>query len=77
MRTLDTICRRLVAFTLTCAQFAAAAHAQDLISTERISLAIDSAFQSDARVVGELRIPGSDRDRLPAVLIVNSSPGFD
>lgn len=77
MRALDTICRRLVALTLTCAQFAAAAHAQDLISTERISLAIDSAFQSDARVVGELRIPSSDRDRLPAVLIVNSSPGFD
>jgi dienelactone hydrolase len=67
----------LVVLALTCAQFTTAAHAQDSTSSERISLAINSAFQSDARVVGELRIPRLDRDRLPAVLIVNSSPGFD
>ena len=77
MRALETICQRLVVLTLTCAQFTAAAHAQDLVLMERISLAINSAFQPDARVIGELRIPNSNRDRLPAVLIVNSSPGFD
>jgi len=77
MRALQTISQHLVVLALTCAQFTAAAHAQDSISIEPISLAINSAFQSDARVIGELRIPNLDRARLPAVLIVNSSPGFD
>ena len=77
MRTREAMNRRLAVLTLTCAQFTAAAHAQDLVSMESISLAINSPFQRDARVVGELRIPNSNRDRLPAVLIVNSSPGFD
>jgi dienelactone hydrolase len=67
----------LAVLALTCAQFTVAAHARDSISIETASLAINSAFQSDARVIGELRIPSSGRDRLPAVLIVNSSPGFD
>ena len=70
-------CQRLLLLALTCAELTAAAHAQDPISIETISLAINSSFQSDARVIGELRIPNSTRDRLPAVLIVNSSPGFD
>jgi dienelactone hydrolase len=77
MKALEKMCQHLVVLMLTCAQFTAAAHAQDLVLMEKISLAINRAFQPDARVVGELRIPNSNRDRLPAVLIVNSSPGFD
>ena len=77
MRALETICQHLVVLTLTCAQFTAAAHSQDLVLTEKISLPIKSAFQPDARVIGEFRVPESNRNRLPAVLIVNSSPGFD
>ena len=77
MKALEKMCQHLVVLMLTCAQFTAAAHAQDLVLMEKISLAINRAFQPDARVVGELRIPNSNRDRLTAVLIVNSSPGFD
>ena len=68
---------RAIPWLLTFAQVSVGAHAQDTVSTEKISIEINSAFQSDARVIGELRIPKSNRDRLPAVLIVNSSPGFD
>lgn len=71
------ICRRSVVIFLAHALVVASANAQDQPSIERVSLSIDSAFERNARVIGELRIPGSTRDRLPAVLIVNSSPGFD
>jgi uncharacterized protein len=66
---------RLVTFALTCA--AAGAQAQDSVSSEKVSLDIKSAFQRDARVVGELRIPNSNREQLPAVIFLTSSPGFD
>lgn len=45
-------------------------------SVEKISFDVTGA-ERGAAVLGELRIPQSGRDRLPAVLIVNSSPGFD
>jgi len=45
--------------------------------TEHVELDIVQTFDRQARLVGELRIPASDRERLPAVVIVNSSPGFD
>ena len=77
MQPLRKICQRLLLPALTWASFTAPAHAQDPISIEKTSLAIDSAFHSDARVVGDLRIPHLDQNRLPAVLILNSSPGFD
>jgi dienelactone hydrolase len=64
---------RLLALMLV----AAAAHAQDPVPGEKISLAIKSAFHKDAQVAGELRIPDSNRERLPAVLFLTSSPGFD
>jgi dienelactone hydrolase len=72
MKALEKICTRVLLLALACAT----AHAQDLMSTEWLSLAVNSAFDPNARVVGELRIPDSGR-RLPAVLIVTSSPGFD
>jgi hypothetical protein len=45
--------------------------------TEHVELDIVQTFDRQARLVGELRIPASDRERLPVVVIVNSSPGFD
>ena len=55
----------------------APAEAQGTGSVERISFPVTDAFETGAAVVGELRIPESDRARLPAVLILDSSPGFD
>jgi len=45
--------------------------------TEHVELDIVQTFDRQARLVGELRIPASEREQLPAVVIVNSSPGFD
>lgn len=45
--------------------------------TEHVEIDIVQTFDRQARLVGELRIPASDRERLPVVVIVNSSPGFD
>ena len=55
----------------------AAADAQGIASVEKISFAVIGAFERGAAVSGELRIPVSKRDRLPAVVIVDSSPGMD
>jgi dienelactone hydrolase len=71
------ICQRLVVIILAYALVVAPAIAQDQVSIERISLAINSAFDQNARVIGELRLPDSNPEQLPAVVIVNSSPGFD
>ena len=60
------------ALVLTSALFASAA-----LAGERISLAIKSGYERDARIIGELTMPDSSRERLPAVLILTSSPGFD
>ncbi|HUQ28565.1 MAG TPA: dienelactone hydrolase family protein [Usitatibacter sp.] len=46
-------------------------------TVETISFAVARAFERGAAVAGELRIPRSGDARLPAVVIVNSSPGFD
>ena len=46
-------------------------------TVERIELEVASPFDRRAAVIGELRMPHSTRSRLPAVVIVNSSPGFD
>lgn len=53
------------------------AHAPAAASVEKIEFAVTGAFERHAAVAGELRVPDSARDRLPAVVIVNSSPGFD
>jgi uncharacterized protein len=53
------------------------AHAPAAASVEQIALAVTHASEHHAAVTGELRIPDSFRDHLPAVVIVNSSPGFD
>lgn len=52
-------------------------HAQGGISIDKISFKVANAFEARAEVSGELRIPQSKRERLPAVLILHSSPGFD
>jgi len=70
------ICRGLVVIILAHI-VVAHANAQDQLSIERISLSINSAFEQDARVIGELRLPNSNPEQLPTVVIVNSAPGFD
>ena len=54
-----------------------AASAQDSPSIEKISLSVDTEFDRKAQVIGELRLPQPHSGPLPAVIIVNSSPGFD
>jgi uncharacterized protein len=54
------------------------AHAQDTLSSEKIHFKVVDAFEKGAAVVGELRVPSvPPGTRLPAVMIVNSAPGFD
>ena len=62
---------------LTYAAFMATASAQGMVSIEKLSFKVVDAFEPGAAVSGELRIPESKHDRLPAVLILHSSPGFD
>ena len=45
--------------------------------SEHVEIDIVQTFDRQARLVGELRIPASDTERMPVVVIVNSSPGFD
>lgn len=54
-----------------------AANAQAAVSIERLEFEVAGTHERRAAVVAEIRIPDSVRDRLPAVVIVNSSPGFD
>jgi len=53
------------------------ANAQATVSIEKMAFQVVDAFEPGASVSGELRIPDSKRDRLPAVLILHSSPEFD
>ena len=53
------------------------ASAQVAIAIERVNFEVIDAFERGAAVVGELHVPASSGKRLPAVMIVNSSPGFD
>jgi uncharacterized protein len=62
---------------LTFATFPGTASAQGVVSIEKISFKVVDAFEPGAAVSGELRIPNSKRDRLPAVVILHSSPEFD
>jgi len=62
---------------LACSWLLGDAHAQGNISTDKISFKVANAFEARAEVSGELRIPASKLERLPAVLILHSSPGFD
>ena len=65
----------IVALGLGC--IVTTASAQGSATVEKISFEVEGAFERGAKVLGELRIPDSDRNRLPAVVIINSSPGFD
>jgi dienelactone hydrolase len=62
---------------LASAGLLASAQAQGAASTEKVLFEVPGAFEARAAVSGVLRVPDSTRERLPAVLIVNSSPGFD
>lgn len=44
---------------------------------EHVELDVTSTLDRRARLVGKLSVPASGRERLPVVVIVNSSPGFD
>lgn len=72
-----TIRGGLVVGILTSVLFMGSANAQGMVLIEKISFKVVDAFEPGAAVSGELRIPDSKHDRLPAVLILHSSPGFD
>lgn len=67
----------LTVAVLAHAIFLANANAQGAVATEKISFKVADAFEPGAAVVGELRVPDSKGAPLPAVMILNSSPGFD
>src|SRR4051812_49152212 len=51
--------------------------AQGNVAAEKVHFQVKDAFEQGAAVVGRLRVPDAKGGRLPAVMIVNSSPGFD
>ena len=53
------------------------ASAQVEVTTEKLSFDVAGAFERGATVSGDLRIPASRRERLPAVVFLHSTPGFD
>ena len=56
----------------------ASATGQAGTSVDKISLDVPAAaYKRGNQIAGELRIPDSKRERLPAVVIINSTPGFD
>jgi len=67
--------RRLVALLATSLFLAAPARAD--IAVEKVYFKVADAFEIGAAVSGELRIPDAQARRLPAVLILDSSPGAD
>ena len=77
MSALVTMRSALVVGILTCASFPGTANAQAALQSEKFSFKVVDAFERGAAVSGELRIPDSKTGRLPAVLILHSSPGFD
>ena len=62
---------------LSFACFLGTAVAQVKVSIEKMSFNVADAFEPGAAVSGDLRIPDSKLDRLPVVLILHSSDGFD
>ena len=69
--------RALVGSLLALACVASSAQPRFPAWTEHVEIDVVETFDRRARLVGELRIPASDDARLPVVVIVNSSPGFD
>jgi len=51
--------------------------AQDKVVAEEVHFQVADGFERGAAVVGQLRVPVGKGGRAPAVMIVNSSPGFD
>lgn len=71
--------RRGIVFAvpLASAILAGIASAQVAVSVEPVSFRVADAFEKGTGVTGELRIPDAQPGRLPAVVIVDSTPGFD
>ena len=67
--------RRLVGILASSLLLATPARADT--SVEKVHFKVADAFESGAAVSGELRIPDAQARRLPAVLILDSSPGAD
>jgi putative ABC transport system substrate-binding protein len=72
MSALVTTRSGLVVGILTSAFFMGTANAQGMVLIEKMSFKVADAFEPGAAVSGELRIPDSKHDRLPAVLILHS-----
>src|SRR5262245_37956866 len=51
------------------------AHAQN--SPDKVSFKVSQPAERGAMVSGELRLPAAASERLPAVVILHSTPGFD
>lgn len=71
---------RLVALAMAAsvATFAGASAASQFpAAREDVSIAVTAGLERGASVAGRLDVPPSANERLPAVVIVNSSPGFD
>jgi dienelactone hydrolase len=73
---LGTCSRGLLGAVALCG-FVASSSAPANLWLEQVSIAIASPFDPRAAVVGSLRIPAADGEPLPAVVIVNSTNGFD
>ena len=53
------------ALAICCTALLAAASARAVEATERIAFKVEHAFEPQAAVTGELRVPESKRERLP------------
>ena len=73
------VARRVVPWLAALAFAPAGAAAQDRGAAwvEDVEIRVGSPFERRAAIAGKLRIPPSVPDRAPAVVLVNSSPGFD
>lgn len=77
MSALVTMRSGLIVGILICSWLPGITNAQREVSIEKVSFKVADAFEPGAAVIGELRIPDAKPDRRPAVLILNSTPGFD
>ena len=67
----------LFAGSLVFALFMQTADAQEPVRVEKMAFKVENAFEKGASVSGDLRIPDSKRVRVPAVVILHSTPGFN
>jgi uncharacterized protein len=73
---MSAMLRRLAGAALLCACVAGVSNAHAQLTTDKFSFPVANA-EKGAMVSGELRLPDAKTGRLPAVVILHSSPGFD